>query len=263
MKSMGKNLSYGCAGLAAVISGGTSGIGLETARRLLLDGARVYILGRSKRRGEEALRYLAEETDKEAVYITCDVSSSEQCSRALAQVAAYEEQADWQLHILVNSAGFYKEQRLENLTEEDFDAMMGVNVKGTMLLTQAALPYLRSGSSVVNIASDAAVSGNYGCALYCASKGAVVAFTRALALDLAPSVRVNCVCPADVDTPLLAKQLVDADGGYTLADMAAAYPLQRVATAGEVAHVVCSLASPANSFMTGSIVTVDGGLTAG
>ena len=260
---MGKNLSYGCAGCVAVISGGTSGIGLETARRLLADGAHVYVLGRSKKRGEEALRYLAEQTEKDAVYIACDVSSSAQCRWALAQVAEREARADWQLDILVNSAGFYKEQRLEKMTEEDFDAMMGVNVKGTMLLTQAALPYLRSGSSVVNIASDAAVSGNYGCALYCASKGAVVAFTRALALDLAPGVRVNCVCPADVDTPLLAKQLVDADGGYTLADMAAAYPLQRVATAGEVAHVVCSLASPANSFMTGSIVTVDGGLTAG
>lgn len=259
---MSKNLSYGCAGLCAVISGGTSGIGLETARRLLADGARVYILGRSKKRGGEAVRYLAEQTGAEAVYITCDVSGSAQCRAALAQVAEHEGR-DFQLNILVSSAGVYKEQRLENLTEEDFDAMMGVNVKGTMLLTQAALPYLRSGSCVVNVASDAAVSGNYGCALYCASKGAVVAFTRALALDLAPGVRVNCVCPADVDTPLLAKQLVDADGGYTLADMAAAYPLQRVATAGEVAHVICSIASPANSFMTGSVVTVDGGLTAG
>ena len=87
--------------------------------------------------------------------------------------------------------------------------------------------------------------------------------TGSLALDLAPSVRVNCVCPADVDTPLLAQQLADANGGYTLADVAAAYPLQRIAAAGEIAHVICSLAAPANSFMTGSVVTVDGGLTAG
>lgn len=262
---MSKTISYGCEDLCAVISGGTSGIGLETARRLLLDGVRVYLLGRSKKRGAEALRYLKQDTGKEAVYIACDVSSSEQCRSALAQVAAQEQKlhTDWQLDILVNSAGMYKEQRLENLTEADIDEMLGVNLKGTMFLTQAALPFLRSGSCVVNIASDAAVNGNYGCALYCASKGAVVAFTRALALDLAPGVRVNCVCPADVDTPLLAKQLVDADGGYTLAEMAAAYPLQRVAKAGEVAHVVCSVASPESSFMTGSVVVVDGGLTAG
>lgn len=257
------NLQYGCEGLCAVISGGTSGIGLEVARRLLLDGARVYILGRSRLRGAQALTYLKQETGAEAVYIACDVTSREQCAEAVAQIVANENKQDGQINILVNSAGAYKEQRLEQLTEADFTSMMGVNVLGTMLLTQAVLPYLRSGSCVLNVASDAGINGNYGCALYCASKGAVVALTRALALDLAPSVRVNCVCPADVDTPLLSKQLMDVEGGYTLYDMATSYPLQRVANVGEIAHVICSIVSPANSFMTGSIVTVDGGLTAG
>ena len=124
---MSKNLSYGCEGLCAVISGGTSGIGLETARRLLADGARVYILGRSAKRGAEALRYLKEQTGAEAQYIACDVSSQAQCKAALAQVAEREGR-ELQVHILVNSAGVYKEQRLENLTEKDFDAMLGVNV---------------------------------------------------------------------------------------------------------------------------------------
>ncbi len=256
-------LQYGCEGLCAVISGGTSGIGLEVAKCLLLDGARVYILGRSRLRGARAVDYLKQEAGADAVFVACDVASQKQCAEAMAQITACEKKQDWQLDILVNSAGVYKEQGLEQLTEEDFSSMMSVNVQGTMLLTQAALPYLHSGSCVVNVASDAGINGNYGCPLYCASKGAVVALTRALALDLAPEIRVNCVCPADVDTPLLAKQLIDTEGGYTLADMAAAYPLQRVAAASEVAHVICSIASPANSFMTGSIVTVDGGLTAG
>ena len=225
-------MNYGCVGLCVAISGGTSGIGLAAALRFLVDGARVYILGRSEERGAQALRYLEEQTGKQAVYISCDVTKQAECKAAVAKIAEQETRPDWQLDILVNSAGFYREQRLEQLTEADFDAMMNVNVKGMMFLTQAALPYLRSKSSVVNIASDAAVSGNYGCALYCATKGAVVAFTRALALDLAPSVRVNCVCPADVDTPLLAQQLADANGGYTLADVASAYPLQRIAAAG-------------------------------
>ena len=149
------------------------------------------------------------------------------------------------------------------MSEADYDAIMDTNVKGTLLLTQACLPLMYEGGSIVNIASDAGVNGNYGCPVYCASKGAVVALTRALALDLAPAIRVNCVCPADVDTPLLARQLVDANGGYTLADMAAAYPLGRIGRAEEIAHVICSVASPANSFMTGSIITVDGGITAG
>lgn len=259
---MSKNLSYGCEGLCVVISGGTSGIGLATAQRLLTDGARVYLLGRSAARGAAAVRSLQAATGREAVYIACDVANAAQCAAGIAQVAACEAHPDWQLDVLINCAGVYQEQRLEQLTPAAIDAMLDVNLKGVLLLTQAALPYLRQGSSVVNIASDAGVKGNYGCPLYCASKGAVVALTRALALDLAPAVRVNCVCPADVDTPLLARQLVEADGDYTLADMAAAYPLQRVADAGEVAHVICSLASPANSFMTGSIVLADGGVSA-
>jgi NAD(P)-dependent dehydrogenase (short-subunit alcohol dehydrogenase family) len=86
--------------------------------------------------------------------------------------------------------------------------------------------------------------------------------TKALALDYAPNIRVNCVCPADVDTPLLRKQLEASNGGYTLSDMADAYPLGRVGRAEEIAHVICSVASPMNSFMTGSIIPVDGGLTA-
>lgn len=259
---MKTRLNYGCENLCVLISGGTSGIGLATACQLLAEGARVYILGRSRERGMQAMHYLHEKTGRDAVYLPCDVAKQESCAAVMAKLAE-REGADFQLHILVNSAGFYSEQRLEQLTEAAFTEMMAVNVKGTMFLTQAALPYLRQGSSVVNVASDAALHGNYGCALYCATKGAVVAFTRALALDLAPEVRVNCVCPADVDTPLLAKQLVDANGGYTLADMAAAYPLGRVGRADEVAHVICSVASPANGFMTGSVVAVDGGITAG
>lgn len=258
-----RKLNYGCQGLTALISGGTSGIGLAVAAKLLADGARVYILGRSRQRGLEATRRLREETGGDAFYIACDVRSAEACREAMGAIADCERRADWKLDILINSAGVYREQRLEKITEASYAEIMDCNVKGTLLLTQAALPRMYGGGSIVNIASDAGVSGNYGCPVYCASKGAVVALTRALALDLAPSVRVNCVCPADVDTPLLARQLVDADEGYTLADMAAAYPLGRIGRAEEIAHAICSVASPANSFMTGSIITVDGGLTAG
>jgi NAD(P)-dependent dehydrogenase (short-subunit alcohol dehydrogenase family) len=115
---------------------------------------------------------------------------------------------------------------------------------------------------IINIASDAGIGGNYGCPVYCASKGAVVSLTKALALDLAPDIRVNCICPGDVDTPLLTAQLAAADGSYTKAEMGESYPLGRIASAEEVAHVICSVASPANSFMTGAVIPVDGGLTA-
>ena len=272
-------LKYGCEGLVAVISGGTSGIGLAAAAKLAADGARVYILGRSRAKGEAAVRQLQEaigaaalrrsdaQTQGEAFFVPCDVSKAASCKEAVAKIGEREKSLlrEQQAHIdiLINSAGVYAEQRLENMTEADYSAIMDTNVKGTLLLTQACLPLMYSGGSIINIASDAGVSGNYGCPVYCASKGAVVSLTRALALDLAPQIRVNCICPADVDTPLLARQLVDANGGYTLADMAASYPLGRIGRAEEIAHAICSVASPANSFMTGSIITVDGGITAG
>lgn len=257
------DLHYGCEGLVAVISGGTSGIGLAVAEKLLKDGARVYLLGRSAERGAQAVQALEQSTGKCAVYVPCDVRKQEECRQAILAVGKHEGTPAFTMDILVNSAGVYTEQRLENVTEADYAAIMDVNVKGTMFLIQAALPRMYGGGAIVNVASDAGISGNYGCPVYCASKGAIVALTRALALDLAPAIRVNCVCPADVDTPLLTKQLVDAGEGYGLEDMEASYPLGRIGRPAEIAHVICSMVSPANSFMTGSVVAADGGLTAG
>lgn len=258
-----KNINYGCHGLTAVISGGTSGIGLAAAEKLLLDGAQVFVLGRSRERGMQAVEYLKEQTGGEAVYISCDVGNAESCQKAAMDIKA--RLLGKALDILINSAGVYQEMRLENVTEEDYSYIMDINLKGTVFLTKSMHPLLRDnfeGSPcIVNIASDAGISGNYGCPIYCASKGAIVSLTKALALDMAPNVRVNCVCPADVDTPLLQNQLTP-DCGYTKDDMAEAYPIGRIGKAEEIAHVVCSIASPANSFMTGSIVAVDGGLTA-
>lgn len=247
-------INYGCGRLNVVISGGTSGIGLAAAEKFLRDGANVYILGRSVLRGAMAVQKLQTLTDSKVFYMPCDVTNAEDCKKALANI-------NGAIDVLVNAAGVYQEQRLENMTEADYANIFDTNVKGTMLLTQAALPYMYGGGCIVNIASDAGISGNYGCPVYCASKGAVVALTKALALDYAPNIRVNCVCPADVDTPLLRKQLEESNGGYTMDDMADAYPLGRIGRAEEIAHVICSVASPMNSFMTGSIIPVDGGLT--
>jgi len=202
-------------------------------------------------------------------YIRADVTKQAGCRLAAAIAAHYGE---GRIDILVNSAGVYQEQRLERISAADYNRIMDVNVKGTLFMTQACQPYMlphgktdngvKHDCCVINIASDAGIGGNFGCPLYCASKGAVVALTRALALDLAPDIRVNCICPGDVDTPMLAKQMEAAGGSYTKEDMAAGYPLGRIATPEEIAHVICSVASPANSFMTGSVIPVDGGLTA-
>ena len=248
-------MNYGCEGKRAVISGGTSGIGLAAAKMLLADGAEVWLLARHEQ--PQLLAELQNAYADKVHFIACDVSRVSDCQNAAAQIKKAGA-----VDFLVNSAGVYSEHSMEMLPEHQGDEIFNVNVKGTVFLTQALLPHFAAAGAVVNVASDAGISGNYGCAAYCASKGAVVAFTRALALDTAPRLLVNCVCPADIDTPLLQQQIEAAGGSYTLADVAQAYPVGRVGRAEEVAHVICSHLSPANSFMTGSIVTVDGGLTA-
>lgn len=254
-------MEYGCKNLTALISGGTSGIGLAAAELLLKDGAKVILLGRSAAKGAAAIAYLANKGLSTGVkFLSCDISQEEQCQATLKAVK--DQLGVKKLDILVNSAGLYEEQRLEQMTERDYSRIFDTNVKGTMLLTKSVLPLLKDGGSIINLASDAGISGNYGCPVYCASKGAIVALTKALALDLAPKIRVNCLCPADVDTPLLARQLEANGGGYTKEDMAAYYPLERIGQAEEIAHVICAVASPLNSFMTGSVIPVDGGLTA-
>ena len=249
-------MNYGLQDKIVVISGGTSGIGLATARLAANDGARVFLVGRSEEKGLSALGML--EAGPEMVkFIQADVSTIEGCQ----SVAEVLRRAAGRVDILINSAGVYREQWLELVTEDEYQEIMDINVKGTLFLCQVMLPLMTEhGSAIINIASDAGLEGNYGCPVYCASKGAVVALTRALALDFAPRIRVNCVCPGDVATPLVEKQL--AAGDYTLEEMAEPYPIGRIGQPEEIAHVICSLASPLNSYMTGSIVPVDGGLTA-
>ena len=303
-------MEYGCRNKVVVISGGTSGIGLAAARTFWRDGAIVSIVGRDSAKGMKALAAIAGCKDPEAAvfpglpegidtlsaaeglagdgsgtrdssvpgtaeelarlrYIRADVTKPADCRMAAAIAAYYGKD---RIDILVNSAGIYQEKRIENVTVADYNRIMDVNVKGTLLMIQACQPYmLPHGETepgtvqdrcIINIASDAGIGGNYGCPVYCASKGAVVSLTKALALDFAPDIRVNCICPGDVDTPLLTAQLAAAKGSYTKEEMGEGYPLGRIAAAEEVAHVICSMASPANSFMTGAVVPVDGGLTA-
>ena len=248
-------MDYKLQGTIGVISGGTSGIGLSTAKFLVDAGARVFLVGRQAPKGVKALEQLPDGPGQ-AGFVQADVSTLQGCQKVAQEV----KKAAGQVDFLINSAGCYEEGRLETVTAADFDLLMAANVKSTVFLSQQLLPLLRQGGSILNIASDAALQGNYGCPLYSAAKGAVVAFTRSLALDLAPAIRVNCLCPGDVATPLVEKQL--QKGGYTLAEMAAIYPLGRIGRPEEIAHVICSVISPLNGFMTGCIISVDGGLTA-
>ena len=242
-----------------LISGGTSGIGLAAAKLFLQAGAKVALMGRSEQRGKAALQDLG--AGDRAIFVQGDVSRLADCRQALQQVIA-----KWAgLDVLVNSAGVYVEGAIEDMTEEEIATVLDINVKGTYYLSQAAVPYLKeSRGNLVNVASDAGVHGNYYCSLYCASKGAVVMFTKALALELAGfGVRVNAIAPGDILTPLTEAQLqASPNREDALREMASVYPLGRIGTAEEAAAAIKFLASPAAAFITGTILTVDGGLTA-
>ena len=242
-----------------LISGGTSGIGLAAAKLFLQAGAKVALMGRAEQRGEAALQELG--AGDRAIFVQGDVSRLADCRQALQQVI--EKWAG--LDVLVNSAGIYVEGAIEDMTEEEIATVLDINVKGTYYLSQAAVPYLKeSRGNLVNVASDAGVHGNYYCSLYCASKGAVVMFTKALALELAGfGVRVNAIAPGDILTPLTEAQLQASPSREdALQEMASVYPLGRIGTAEEAAAAIKFLASPEAAFITGTILTVDGGLTA-
>ena len=157
---------------------------------------------------------------------------------------------------MINSAGIYHEGAITLTEEKIFDDIFATNVKGTFFMTRAAVGELiKSRGSIINVASDAGIRGNYFCAAYSASKGAVVAFTKSLALELASfPVRVNCVAPGDILTPLTLSQ------SSTPEELAKFYPLGRIGTAEEVAEAIYFLSSA--NFITGAVLSVDGGLTA-
>lgn len=253
-------MKYDLAGKTVLITGGTSGIGLAAARLFLESGAWVLLAGRSSDRGQKAMTTLAE-FSSQVRFIAGDISRTEDCEQLVTQAAAWHGQ----LNIVVNSAGVYLEKAITEVSPEEYQTIMDSNVKGTYFICKYAVPFLKKqGGAIINVSSDAGLNGNVLCTAYCAAKGAVTTFTKALALELAPyNIRVNCVCPGDIDTPMLDRQLSDSvDAIAARREMASLYPLGRIGQASEVAQVICFLASDAASFVTGAAWTVDGGLTA-
>jgi len=244
----------------ALVTGGSSGIGFATAEMLLQGGAKVLIIGSNEGRGLNALEMLRQYKDA-VKFKAIDVSMPYECKKAIEYTVAEFGKLD----IVINSAGQYIEKPIIDVAEEEYDRIMDVNVKGTYFICKyAASELIKSGGgSIVNVSSDAGINGNFFCSTYCASKGAITIFTKAIALELiSHNIRVNCVCPGDVSTPMLEKQLANVvNKSEHLKSIVDLYPIGRIGRPEEVAKVICFLASDEASFVVGAVWTVDGGLT--
>jgi 2-keto-3-deoxy-L-fuconate dehydrogenase len=237
-------------GIRAVVTGGASGIGAATATMLRLGGASVYCLDLHP-----------EGTPHGCAGLPCDVADEVSTSKAIGDAA----EALGGIDVLVNNAGIGASGSIEESDDDTFRRLHEVNVLGIVRATRAALPHLRrsENASVVNTCSVAATVGLPQRAAYSASKGAVLSLTLAMAADhLRDGVRVSCVAPGTADTPWVQRLLAEADDP-TAARRAleARQPTGRLVPAEEVARAICSLASPLAGSSTGTVVTVDGGLT--
>jgi NAD(P)-dependent dehydrogenase (short-subunit alcohol dehydrogenase family) len=244
------------AGKVAVITGAASGIGRASAELFAAAGARLILIDRDRLGlSSMASKLGANNTCVQAV--EGDLTSD----RTAIRVAEAVKSSRLSIDALVNCAGIDLDAPLEATSPDQWDQIMNVNVKSVFLMCKHLIPLMTSpGASIVNIASAAGISPIPNRPAYIASKGAVIAFTKSLALDLAPSIRVNCICPGAVDTPMLESGL-RTQPDYEAARRAVElrYQLARIAHPNEIAAVAAFLASDAASYMTGAIIPVDGG----
>jgi len=247
-------------GKVALITGGSEGLGYATAVLFLREGAKVVITGRRQKKGLEAVKRLRKRG--EISFVRGDVSKAADAKRMVDETIKRHGRLD----ILFNNAGIYIEKLAEDMTEEEWDSVIDINLKGTFLLTKFAIPHMKrqGGGVIVNNSSDGGLIGNRSCPAYCASKGAITVMTKAMALDYAhDNIRVNSVHPATIDTEMLAREArVSRNQLEYLRVENEKHPIGRIGRPEEVAEAVLFLASGESSFVTGASLSVDGGMTA-
>ncbi|MBO2450832.1 SDR family oxidoreductase [Actinomadura barringtoniae] len=248
-------------GKSAVVTGAGSGIGRATAGVLAELGAAVVLADIDETSGTEAAKEITG-AGGEAAFVRCDVSKAADCDRVIDAA----RQAHGGVDVLFNNAGIIRRSTVCEITEDDWDLVMAVNIKSIMLMSARAVPLMAAagGGSIVNTGSGWGIKGGAQAVSYCASKGAVVNMTRAMAIDHGPqNIRVNCVCPGDTATGMLAdeaRQLGESVNAFY--EDAADRPLGRIGQPRDIASTVAFLASDAAAFVSGAVIAVDGAGTA-
>ncbi len=245
-------------GKVALITGAGSGIGRGIALRLSEMGASIVVIDVNCDGGKETVRAI-EGGGNRAMFAECDIRSSDGCHRAVEQtIAAYGK-----IDILCNNAGVVVRKDVLELQEGEWDAVLDVGLKAAYLMSHEVIPHMirNGGGVIINTGSGWSLKGGPKAAAYCAAKGGILNLTRAMAIDFGPkNVRVNCVCPGDIDTPMLAGECrqLGEDPGQFMRE-AADRPLRRVGTPEDVANAVLFLASDMARWITGAYLVVDGG----
>lgn len=246
----------------AVITGAASGIGAATAQLFAAEGASVVVADKDEAAAQQVAQALSVRAGAYAVAMPVDVADSSSVQQILH--STYEQFG--RVDVLVNNAGFGLASTVEHTSEEDWARIMRVNVDGVFFGCKYAIPLMREqgGGVIVNTASVAGLVGLRDRAAYCASKGAVIALTRAMALDhAAENIRINCVAPGTVQSPYFTDMLAKADDPQALLQqLSARQPVMRLGQPEEIAKAILFLASADSSFSIGSVLVADGGLTA-
>ncbi|MGA8764677.1 MAG: glucose 1-dehydrogenase, partial [Candidatus Sulfotelmatobacter sp.] len=242
----------------ALVTGAASGIGRGIGLLLAEMGAAVIVLDVDDDGGAATAAEIAR-TGGKARFFHCDVCSAQECAQAVRQTVADFASAD----ILCNNAGIAIRKTVVDLAEEEWDRTLDITLKGIYLLSREVIPHMarQGGGTIINTGSGWSLKGGPNAAAYCAAKAGVLNLTRAMAIDHGKdNIRVNCVCPGDVDTPMLASECAQLRADRrSFMEEAAARPIRRVGLPEDVARAVLFLASEMSTWITGTALVVDGG----